>query len=118
MSAHASPPASSSSRGRWLLAARASWIAAAVFAATLCIAGIVVTNMAYPKLCGNPNQAASYADVIPYTAYCVNLGPVNVTDVHGTGLSLRSYTTYTLVLDVVSHAGLLGRRGGALLEEV
>jgi hypothetical protein len=58
MSAQDSPRETSSLRGRLLLAARASWIVAAVFYAGLCIASVVVTYVAYPKLCGNPNPAA------------------------------------------------------------
>jgi hypothetical protein len=73
MSAQDSPRETSSLRGRLLLAARASWIVAAVFYAGLCIASVVVTYVAYPKLCGNPNPAA----------FCVNLGPVDGSNFRG-----------------------------------
>ena len=95
MSAQNSPRETSSLRGRLLLAARASWIVTAVFFAGLCIASVVVTYVAYPKLCGNPNPAA----------FCVNLGPVDGSNVQGAGLSLRSYTAYTLALDVIHMLG-------------
>jgi len=39
MSAHASPPSTSSLCGRWLRAARESWIAMVIFAASLRNAG-------------------------------------------------------------------------------
>jgi hypothetical protein len=94
MSAHASPPVTSL-RGRWLLVARASWFVTAVFYASLCIVSIAVTFVAYPKICGSPNPGA----------YCVNLGPVDGSNVRGLGLSLRSYTAYTLALDVVHMLG-------------
>jgi hypothetical protein len=95
MSAQDSPRETSSLRGRLLLAARASWIVAAVFYAGLCIASVVVTYVAYPKICGSPNPAA----------LCVNLGPVDGTNVQSLGLSLRSYTAYTLALDAVHMLG-------------
>jgi hypothetical protein len=82
-------------RGRWLFLARVMWVAVAIFYASLCIASIAVTYVAYPKLCGNHSQAA----------YCVNLGPVDVTSVKGMGLSLRTYTAYTLALDVLHMLG-------------
>jgi len=66
------------------------WVVASFFA-SLCIASIAVTYVAYPKICGNLSQAA----------YCLNLGSVDVTNVKGMGLSLRAYTAYTLALDVV-----------------
>ena len=82
-------------RGRWLFLARVKWVAVAIFYASLCIASIAVTYVAYPKICGNHSQAA----------YCVNLGPVDVTSVKGMGLSLRTYTAYTLALDVLHVLG-------------
>lgn len=83
-------------RGRWLLLARVAWVAVAVFYASLCIASIVVTYVAYPKICGgHPYQAAN----------CVNSGPVDRSTVQNIGLSLRSYTAYTLVLDVIHMLG-------------
>jgi hypothetical protein len=68
--------------------------------------GIAVTYTAYPKLCGNPNQAAYYADVVPYTAYCVNLGLVDVINAQGIGRSPNSHTAYTITLEVVHVLGL------------
>jgi signal transduction histidine kinase len=83
-------------RGRWLLLARVAWVAVAVFYASLCIASIAVTYVAYPKICGgHPNQAAN----------CVNLGLVDRSKIQDIGLSLRSYTAYTLALDVVHILG-------------
>ena len=83
-------------RGRWLLLARVAWVAVAVFYASLCIASIAVTYVAYPKICGgHPYQAAN----------CVNSGPVDRSTVQNIGLSLRSYTAYTLVLDVIHMLG-------------
>jgi hypothetical protein len=83
-------------RGRWLLLARVAWVALAVFYASLCIASIAVTFVAYPKICGGyPNQAA----------YCVNLGPVDRSNIQDIGLSLSTYTAYTLALDVIHMLG-------------
>jgi hypothetical protein len=92
-------------RGRWLIVARALWIAIAAFAASLCLTSIAVTYVAYPKICGHPNQASSYADVVPYSAYCVSLGLVEASNVQDIGLSLNSYTAYTIALDVVHMLG-------------
>jgi hypothetical protein len=83
-------------RGRWLLLARVVWVAVAGYYACLCIASIAVTYVAYPKICGGlPNQAA----------YCVNLGPVDRSTIQDIGLSLRSYTAYTLAFDVIHMLG-------------
>ena len=94
MSARASPPATSSMRGGWLLLARVAWVAVAFTALAIILFSIPSSFEHYQSVCTAASEVCAEQAVDQAT-------PEGVQTLGETGLSLRSYALLNVVVDKV-----------------
>ena len=94
MSTRASPPATSSMRGGWLLLARVAWVAAAITALAIILFSIPSSFEHYQSVCTAASEVCAEQAVDQAT-------PEGVQTLGETGLSLRSYALLNVVVDKV-----------------
>jgi hypothetical protein len=93
MSTHASPP-SPTLRGRWLLLARAAWVALAIAALAIIVFSVPSNFEHYRSVCTAPSEVCSERAVGQPT-------PDGVQALRDVGLSVRSYALLNVVIDKV-----------------
>src|SRR5690349_619189 len=76
-------------RGRWLLLARAAWLASAALTLGLFVAGIPVQYTRLAIVCPTPSCASG------------QLRPISVQALHGLGLSLNFFASYAIALILI-----------------
>ena len=94
MSTRASPPATSSMRGGWLLLARVAWVAVAITALAIILFSIPSSFEHYQGVCTAASEVCAEQAVDQAT-------PEGVQTLGETGLSLRSYALLNVVVDKV-----------------
>ncbi len=94
MSTRASPPATSSMRGGWLLLARVAWVAVAITALAIILFSIPSSFEHYQSVCTAASEVCAEQAVDQAT-------PEGVQTLGETGLSLRSYALLNVVVDKV-----------------
>ena len=94
MSTRASPPATSSMRGGWLLLARVAWVAVAFTALAIILFSIPSSFEHYQSVCTAASEVCAEQAVDQAT-------PEGVQTLGETGLSLRSYALLNVVVDKV-----------------
>ena len=94
MSTRASPPATSSMRGGWLLLARVAWVAVAITALAIILFSIPSSFKHYQSVCTAASEVCAEQAVDQAT-------PEGVQTLGETGLSLRSYALLNVVVDKV-----------------
>ena len=94
MSTRASPPATSSMRGGWLLLARVAWVAVALTALAIILFSIPSSFEHYQSVCTAASEVCAEQAVDQAT-------PEGVQTLGETGLSLRSYALLNVVVDKV-----------------
>src|SRR5215204_3796129 len=94
MSAHASPPATSSLRGRWLLLGRMVWVAVAITVLAIILFSIPSSFEHYQSVCTAASEVCSERAVRQPT-------PEGVRALRDVGLSLGSYALLNVVIDKV-----------------
>src|SRR4028118_1857239 len=94
MSTRASPPATSSMRGGWLLLARVAWVAVAIAALAIILFSIPSSFEHYQSVCTAASEVCAEQAVDQAT-------PEGVQTLGETGLSLRSYALLNVVVDKV-----------------
>jgi hypothetical protein len=94
MSAHASPPATSSLRGRWLLLGRMVWVAVAITALAIILFSIPSSFEYYRSVCSAASEVCSERAVGQPT-------PEGVRALRDMGLSVRSYALFYVVVEKI-----------------
>ena len=94
MSAHASPPATSSLRGRWLLLGRMVWVAVAITALAIILFSIPSSFEHYQSVCSAASEVCSEHAVGQPT-------PEGVRALREMGLSVRSYALFYVVVEKI-----------------
>ena len=94
MSAHASPPATSSLRGRWLLLGRMVWVAVAITVLAIILFSIPSSFEHYQSVCSAASEACSERAVGQPT-------PEGVRALRDMGLSVRSYALFYVVVEKI-----------------
>src|SRR5215211_2765549 len=94
MSTRASPPATSSMRGGWLLLARVAWVAVAITVLAIVLFSIPSSFEHYQSVCTAASEVCAERAVHQAT-------PEGVRALGETGLSLRSYALLNVVVDKV-----------------
>src|SRR5215213_1006254 len=94
MSAHASPPASSSLRGRWLLLGRMVWVAVAITVLAIILFSIPSSFEHYQSVCSAASEVCSERAVGQPT-------PEGVRALREMGLSVRSYALFYVVVEKI-----------------
>ena len=94
MSTQASPPATSSMRGGWLLLARVAWVAVAFTALAIILFSIPSSFEHYQSVCTAASEVCAEQAVDQAT-------PEGVQTLGETGLSLRSYALLNVVVDKI-----------------
>ena len=94
MSAHASPPATSSLRGRWLLLGRMVWVAVAITALAIILFSIPSSFEYYRSVCSAASEVCSERAVGQPT-------PEGVRALREMGLSVRSYALFYVVVEKI-----------------
>jgi hypothetical protein len=94
MSTRASPPATSSMRGGWLLLARVAWVAVVITALAIILFSIPSSFEHYQSVCTAASEVCAEQAVDQAT-------PEGVQTLGETGLSLRSYALLNVVVDKV-----------------
>ncbi len=94
MSAHASPPATSSLRGRWLLLGRMVWVAVAITALAIILFSIPSSFEHYRSVCSAASEVCSERAVGQPT-------PEGVRALRDMGLSVRSYALFNVVVEKI-----------------
>jgi hypothetical protein len=92
MSAHASPPATSSLRGRWLLLGRMVWVAVAITVLAIILFSIPSSFEHYQSVCSAASEVCSERAVGQPT-------PEGVRALRDMGLSVRSYALFYVVVE-------------------
>jgi hypothetical protein len=94
MSAHASPPATSSLRGRWLLLGRMVWVAVAITVLAIILFSIPSSFEHYQSVCSAASEVCSERAVGQPT-------PEGVRALRDMGLSVRSYALFYVVVEKI-----------------
>jgi hypothetical protein len=94
MSAHASPPATSSLRGRWLLLGRMVWVAVAITVLAIILFSIPSSFEHYQSVCSAASEVCSERAVGQPT-------PEGVRALREMGLSVRSYALFYVVVEKI-----------------
>ena len=94
MSAHASPPATSSLRGRWLLLGRMVWVAVAITVLAIILFSIPSSFEHYSSVCSAASEVCSERAVGQPT-------PEGVRALRDMGLSVRSYALFYVVVEKI-----------------
>src|SRR5215203_856272 len=94
MSAHASPPATSSLRGRWLLLGRMVWVAVAITVLAIILFSIPSSFEHYSSVCSAASEVCSERAVGQPT-------PEGVRALREMGLSVRSYALFYVVVEKI-----------------
>ena len=94
MSTRASPPATSSMRGGWLLLARVAWVAVAITALAIILFSIPSSFEHYQSVCTAASEVCAEQAVDQAT-------PEGVRALRDVGLSLGSYALLNVVIDKV-----------------
>src|SRR5215210_5606850 len=94
MSAHASPPATSSLRGRWLLLGRMVWVAVAITVLAIILFSIPSSFEHYSSVCSAASEVCSERAVGQPT-------PEGVQALREMGLSVRSYALFYVVVEKI-----------------
>src|SRR5918995_27976 len=94
MSTRASPPATSSMRGGWLLLARVAWVAVAITALAIILFSIPSSFEHYQSVCTAASEVCAERAVDQAT-------PEGVRELGDIGLSLHSYALLNVVVDKV-----------------
>jgi hypothetical protein len=94
MSANASPPATSSLRGRWLLLGRMVWVAVAITALAIILFSIPSSFEHYQSVCSAASEVCSERAVGQPT-------PEGVRALREMGLSVRSYALFYVVVEKI-----------------
>src|ERR687893_828179 len=94
MSPRASPPATTSLHGRWLLLARIAWVVVAVTALAIVLFSIPSSFEQYRTVCTATSQVCSERAIMQVTSE-------GVQDLREAGLSVRSYAFLNVAIDKV-----------------
>ena len=94
MNPRASPPATSSLRGRWLLLARIAWVAVAITALAIVLFSVPSSIEHYQSVCTAAPEVCSERAIEQPT-------PEGVRALREVGLSVRSYALLNVVIDKV-----------------
>src|SRR5215203_1933449 len=94
MNPRASPPATSSLRGRWLLLARLAWVAVAITTLAIVLFSVPSSFEHYRSVCTAASEVCSERAIEQPT-------PEGVRALQDVGLSVRSYALLNLAIDKV-----------------
>src|SRR5215213_7135388 len=95
MSAHASPPATSSLRGRWLLLGRMVWVAVAITVLAIILFSIPSSFEHYQSVCSAASEVCSSERAVGQPT------PEGVRALREMGLSVRSYALFYVVVEKI-----------------